>query len=72
MQKTTYYDAMLRARMWKEMSRAELSRRSGVNVTMLYNYETGKTVPGLLAVMSLADALGVSIDNYVGYRRRDI
>lgn len=50
------------------MSREELEERSGVSCRTIQSYETGKSFPGILNLIALADALGVSIDDYIGHR----
>lgn len=60
------HEAMTKAREAKGWTRAKLVAKSGVPLMSLYSYETGKVLPGLLNLLSLADALGISLDEYVG------
>jgi transcriptional regulator with XRE-family HTH domain len=57
---------MTKAREEKGWTKSKLSRVSGVPLTSVYSYETGMVLPGLLNLLSLADALGISLDEYVG------
>lgn len=47
-----------KVRLERGMSRSRLSVLSGVNVTSLYEFETGKRRPYPKAARELADALG--------------
>ena len=60
------HEAMVKAREAKGWSRGELAHYSGVPACGLLGYETGKSAPGLFNLISLADALGISLDEYVG------
>lgn len=53
-------------RCWREMTGAELSRRSGVPQTSVSNHELGKSEPGVKAVVAYARALRVSTDQLLG------
>ena len=50
------------------LSQEQLSEISGVAVSTISAYETGKVLPGILNLVSLADALDTSIDDYIGHR----
>lgn len=60
------HEAMTKAREEKGWTKSKLSRVSGVPLTSVYSYETGMVLPGLLNLLSLADALDISLDEYVG------
>lgn len=48
------------------MSIWALGQMSGVHPNTISNYELGKNSPSLVNVIALADALGISIDEYIG------
>lgn len=58
------------ARELKGWSLRELEKRSGVSNALLSQIETGKIKdPGFTTVVSICDALGVSIDRAAQYHR---
>ena len=61
-------DSMRQAREDLGISRTELSRRSGVHYNCILAYEQGTVVPGVVALIRLANALGLPLDDYVGRR----
>ena len=63
---TLIHEAMVKAREAKGWSREELAGRSGVDRRNICNYEKGENMPGLFNLIALADALGISLDEYVG------
>lgn len=58
--------AMRDARLNKGWSISELARRSNVSQSNISAYERGFRQPGIYMVADLADALGISIDKYIG------
>ena len=46
------------------LSRAGLARRAGVPVSTLRNWEGGRGMPGLPALVRLAGALGVPVERF--------
>ena len=60
--------AMRTARMEKGWDRDQLATKSGVPKRTIQSYETGTVAPGLLNLIDLADALGISMDDYVGHK----
>jgi transcriptional regulator with XRE-family HTH domain len=46
------------------LSRAELARRAGVPVATLRNWEQDRGMPGLPALLRLAEALGVPVERF--------
>lgn len=64
-------DSMRQAREDLGISRTELSRRSGVHYNCVLAYEQGTVVPGIVALIRLANALGLPLDDYVGRRIPD-
>ncbi len=60
------HEAMAIARVKKGWSQKMLSTRSGIHVNCIQAYEAGRVMPGLLNLIDLADALEISLDEYVG------
>ena len=48
------------------LSQAELSKKTGIAMTTLFNYELGKCEPKIETLIKLADFYNVSIDELVG------
>jgi transcriptional regulator with XRE-family HTH domain len=44
----------------------KLAEKSGISFWCIYNYEKGKNEPGMHNLIVLADALEISLDEYVG------
>jgi len=44
----------------------EIARRTGLTQAQLSNYENGKTLPSMSAIIAIADLLDVSIDYMLG------
>lgn len=68
-QKMTVEDCGKSMRQHREdvgMSIWALGQMSGVHPNTISNYELGKNSPSLVNVIALADALGISIDEYIG------
>lgn len=65
------HEAMREAREDAGMTREFLSRIARVPKTTLGSYETGAVTPSLYNIIALADALGLTIDEYVGHRVKD-
>ena len=59
-------ESMIKAREKSGLSRKELSEASGLHIGLIYMYESGRSTPGLYNLIAMADALGVSIDEYIG------
>lgn len=57
---------MRRVRLERGWNQATLSKKSGVPLRSIENYELGSNAPGLTNLLALADALGVGIDEYIG------
>lgn len=49
-----------------DLSLPELSKRSGVSVSALENWERGGGMQTIMNVAAVCDALGISIDEYIG------
>lgn len=58
--------AMRDARILKGLSISELAEKSHVSASNISAYERGFRCPGIYMVADLADALGISIDEYIG------
>lgn len=57
---------MRKARTDKGWTQLQLARESGVNLISISFYENGKTYPSLLNLISIADALNITIDELIG------
>ena len=55
------------ARERKGVTKRTLAKRSGVHINIIDRLERGKTDPRLSSVELLADALGISVDEYIGH-----
>ena len=64
----TIAESMLKARKMVGLSQYELESVSGVNASCISKYESGKSSPSINAVVALADALGISVDEYIGHQ----
>lgn len=64
--------AMRQARMLAGFSVRELADKSGMMESTIRSYEAGKTLPGLYNLMSIADALGLGLDELVGRKTEGI
>ena len=64
----TIGEAAKQARLRKGFSIQELSEKSGVTLNSIYRLENDRNIPLISTVELLADALGMSIDEYVGHR----
>ena len=58
---------MKRNRKDAKYSRARLARNAGISEQSLFSYETGLREPRLSAMQKLASALGMTIDEYIGF-----
>jgi transcriptional regulator with XRE-family HTH domain len=63
----TIGEAAKEARLKKWFSLQDLAERSGVSKNTIYRLETGRSEPSITTVELLADALGISIDEYIGH-----
>lgn len=48
----------------------ELCKASGIGMSTLCNWEKGRGLPTITLAIRVADALGVSIDEYVGHKAK--
>ena len=57
---------MTLCRLKRGLTRPQLAKLSGVHSTNIRNYETDTAFPTITSVISIADALNVSIDELIG------
>lgn len=57
---------MRKARTDQELTQQQLAYKSGVNINVIYGYERGMVCPGIRNLVRLADALHISLDEYIG------
>ncbi|MGI5895179.1 MAG: helix-turn-helix domain-containing protein [Candidatus Merdivicinus sp.] len=58
------------ARTSRGWSKQQLSQMSGLNKSLIDNYEAGRTYPNLISFIALADAFDMSMDELAGRKRR--
>ena len=58
--------SMERCRKARGLTQKELARRANVSEHLLGRYERDEILPGLYNLRALADALEISLDEYVG------
>lgn len=63
---TTIGHSMKNVRKQKKIKSRELERMTGISHTTISRYENDYLVPGIFNLITLADALDVSLDEYVG------
>lgn len=63
----TFGEAMRRCRLEKGFSVEKLAKFSGVSYAMICFIEEDKRNPSLITMEALADTLGVSLNEYVGW-----
>lgn len=64
----TIGEYMTAARENRGLTRPQLARKAGLSSEIVGKYERDEHFPGLANLLSLSDALGISIDEYVGHR----
>lgn len=62
--------SMRAVRQARGIGQTGLSRQSDICVQNIRNYESGRHLPGFVALVSLSSALGVSMDEYTGMKGR--
>lgn len=67
----TIGEHMRKAREKAGLTLMELSELSGVTPGSISLYERDRRTPGLYSLMSICDVLGISIDEYVGYKLKE-
>lgn len=65
------HEAMREAREKAEWSLRYLSDVSGVSRSNISQYERGDVTPSIYNLIALADALGLTLDEYVGHTPKD-
>lgn len=68
---TTPGDYMRYSREAAGYTLAELSDACGIGMSTLCNWESGRTLPTIALAMRVADALFISIDEYVGHKTKE-
>lgn len=63
-------EAMREARICAEMTVLQLAKKSGIAPQAIYRLEKDESGGTVTVVEALADALGVSIDEYIGHEVR--
>ena len=53
------------ARIKAEMKQEHVADRSGLSPTHISNIETGTTIPSLAAIVAVANAIGVTVDDFL-------
>lgn len=61
---------MRAVRVSKNVGRGRLAEESDVALQSIRNYERGRNFPGLVNLICLSSALGVSMDEYTGMKGR--
>lgn len=51
----------------RKMTQAQLARDSGVSTAMISDYVNKRSIPGLMAIVNIAYALDLSIDELVDF-----
>lgn len=67
----SYGEAMREARLTAKLRVTELSEISGVSENTIRNYEGDSGLLTLINITALADAMGLSLDEYVGHDRQE-
>ena len=62
---------MRKARRKAGLTLRELAQRSGLGYNSISQIELGKREPNIVTAELLADALGLTIDEYVGHERKE-
>lgn len=62
----TIGESIRKARLDKGYSQTKLSIKSGISVSVISYWETGRVFPTLINLIPVADALGVTLDELVG------
>jgi transcriptional regulator with XRE-family HTH domain len=63
---SAFAERMKQARELKELSQADVARKTGLQPSHISHFETGKRAPSFENLKSLADALGISTDYLLG------
>lgn len=58
------------ARKLRGMTQEDLAKAAGVNKFSVYRYEGGETVPGTDRLVCIAEVLGVTPDDLLGYTEK--
>jgi transcriptional regulator with XRE-family HTH domain len=63
---SNFAERMREARELKELSQADIARKTGLQPSHISHFETGKRAPSFENLKALADGLGVSTDYLLG------
>ena len=67
----TIGQAMRTAGLKAKISQAKLGALAGISPTQLCDYERDRRSPGIFNLIELADALGLTIDEYIGRKVKE-
>ena len=67
MKTETFGERLLLLRLRKGMKQCELADKSGIDASLLSNYETGKVNPNITTLEWICDALGVTARELLGF-----
>jgi len=62
------HESMRESRETRGMSQSELARRTKTSQEAISDYERGVHVPSIYIALDLADALGMSLEEYLGLK----
>lgn len=65
------HNAMRAAREKAGYTKYRLAKETGVCVSSIMNWEAGRTGPSVTAAVLVCDALGISLDEYIGRKKHD-
>lgn len=65
----TYGEAARQSRLNAGLTQLELVERAEVSENTLYYFESGRSMPRLETLIKLADAMDISLDEYIGRRK---
>lgn len=66
--KNTFAANLRAARARRDLSQTELASATGLNLATISQYEDGAFVPGADKVFALAEALGVTPNDLIGWK----
>jgi transcriptional regulator with XRE-family HTH domain len=66
----TIGQAMRKARKDKGYTLKKLEAKTGISRVSLSRYERGECFPGILSLLTIADVLGITLDELVGRTAR--
>lgn len=66
--KNTFAANLRAARARRDLSQTELASATGLNLATISQYEDGAFVPGADKIVALAEALGVTPNDLIGWK----